>query len=75
MAFFSTNTASQPSLGKGLLRSISGAFARGMKHVQVAQMTSTLNRMSDETLETIGVQRSEIVQYAEKLVFETESMN
>jgi len=75
MAFFSTNTASQPSRGKGLLRSVSGVFTRGMKHVQVAQMTSTLNQMSDETLETIGVQRSEIVQYAEKLVFEAETTN
>jgi len=75
MAFFSTNTASQPSPGKGLLRSISGAFTRGMKHIQVAQMTSTLNQMSDETLETIGVERSEIIQYAEKLVFEADATN
>ena len=75
MAFFSTNTASQPSWGKGLLRSVSGVFSRGVKHVQVAQMTSALNQMSDETLETNGVQRSEIVGYAEKLVFETEATN
>ena len=68
MAFSNTNAASNPSVGGGFLRAIAGAFARGLNRVQVAQMTSALNHLSDEQLEEIGVERQEILLHAEKLV-------
>ena len=68
MAFFNTNAASSPSVGGGFLRAVSDAFARGFNRVQVAQMTSALNHLSDEQLEEIGVQRDDILKHAENLV-------
>ena len=72
MAFFNANAASKPSVDGGFIRAITGAFARGFNRVQVAQMTSALNHLSDEQLEEIGVQREDILQHAEKLVKRSE---
>lgn len=75
MTFFNTNTVSQPTWGKNFFRALSAFFTRGVKHVQVGQMISVLNQMSDENLDAIGVQRNEIAQHAENLVFGTKSAN
>lgn len=68
MTFFSTNTVAKPSMGRGFLRKLSGAFSRGVNRVQVAQMISVLNQLSDTQLAEIGVKRNEIAQHAEKCI-------
>ena len=75
MTFFSTNTVSQPTWGKKFLGALSAKFTRGVQLVQVGQMISALNQMSDDNLNAIGVQRSEIAQHAENLVFGPKSAN
>ena len=44
--------------------------ATGVKHVQFAQMQSVLNRLSNQQLAQIGVQRSDIPAYARKLIYD-----
>ena len=68
MTFFNTNTVANPSSGHGFVKTLSGAFSRAVKNIQLAQMMSVLNQLSDKQLEEIGVKRDEIAQHAEKCV-------
>lgn len=70
-----TSTLSNPTWGKEFLRSVADVVANGINRVQVAQMTSILGKMSDQDLQAIGVQRSEIAQHAEKLVNGSANLN
>ncbi|MFK7869221.1 MAG: DUF1127 domain-containing protein [Roseobacter sp.] len=46
-----------------------GAFTNGIvRTLQMGRMLSTLSSMNDEQLKQIGISRSEILPYAEKLM-------
>lgn len=46
-------------------------FGAGVRALQEARMMSTLSNMSDYQLTQIGIKRSEIPQYAEKLMIKS----
>ena len=68
MAFTNTTPSTPGFLDRFSVTRFSDALTRFGTNMKVARMTSVLNQMSNEQLNEIGVKRSEISQYAEKLI-------
>lgn len=51
-----------------VFRGIGAKATSGLRALQTARMQETLSRMSDHHLEQIGISRSDIPNYAEKLM-------
>lgn len=52
----------------GILTSIGNRITSGVRRVQFARMQNALYNLSDEHLRTIGIKRSEIPEFARKLI-------